>query len=302
MPARPLRLAVLLLGLAAPLAARAEGGAAPLPFSAHQSLWHEGLATVDEDVAGIARLPFRDPGRTAAILGGIGLLVLFDEPLTRGYQNTVEPAFDGFALPRLPWEEPFTEAGLASEDVWLLSGLAGSYAWGALSGDERASRAALLSGKAVGLSFLTTQVVLKSAIARNRPLPDLDDPASGGPGYTDDPFDFGNYHGISLAPDAYGTAMPSYHFTQYFAVARVYSGVYGGAAWPYGLAGLLAVSNIRGHHHWVSDMAAGAVLGIGIGDVVLRNSDNWRVARGATATLAPLATEAGAGVTLGVSF
>ena len=292
-----LPLFALLLGLAAPpTLALAEG---EIPFTARTSLWRETLTTVDDDVKALVVAPLRNPRKTGLVLAGIGALVLLDKPLTRSYQNTVEKAFDGFALPTLPWEKSLTDLGLASEDVWLLSGIAGSYAYGALSGDARAKRAALLSSKALTYSFITSQLVLKTVFSRKRPCQDLDQPNCATDVFTDDPLDFGNYHGISVQPDGYGTAMPSYHFTQYFAVAHVYSGVYGDSWLPYGAATLLAVSNIRGHRHWVSDMVAGTALGIGIGEVVLRNSDAYR-SGGLTA--APMVTKGGTGLSLGMRF
>ena len=293
-------LAGLLLALTftcAPLTrAHAEGS---IPFSGTTGIWRETLATVDDDVKAILRAPVKNPRKTAAIVAGIGALVILDKPLTRTYQNTVEKAFDGFALPTLPWEKKLTDLGLASEDVWMLSGIAGGYAYGALTGDERAQRAALLSSKALAYSFVTSQLALKTVFARKRPCEDLDQPDCSDGTFTDDPFDFGNFHGISVQPDGYGTAMPSYHFTQYFAVARVYSGVYGDSWLPYGAATLLAVSNIRGHRHWVSDMVAGSVIGLGIGQVVLNSSDTYR-AGGLTA--APLVTQDGKGFSLGMTF
>ncbi len=295
MPARRI-LAALITVLWLPSASLADGA---IPFSSKNSLWDETFRTIDDDVKALIQAPVKNPGKTGKILAGIGLLVLLDKPLTRTYQNTVEKAFDGFALPQLPWEKKLTDLGLASEDVWMLSGIAGSYAYGALTGDERSKRAALLSSKALALSFVTSQMVLKSVIARKRPCADLDQPNCSDGTFTDNPLDFGNFHGISVSPDGYGTAMPSYHFTQYFAVARVYSGVYGDSWIPFGAAGLLVVSNIRGHRHWVSDMVAGAALGIGIGEIVLRNSDAYR-AGGLTA--APLVTQNGTGLSIGMSF
>lgn len=292
-----LSLSLAIVALCLPLApARAENA---LPLTTRTSLWGETLSTIDDDVRGIATLPFENPRRTAKVLGGIGVLILLDKPLTRTYQNTVEKAFDGFALPRLPWEKKLTGLGLASEDVWMLSGIAGSLAYGIVTGDERSKRAALLSSKALVYSFATSQLVLKTAFGRKRPCADLDVQDCSDGTFTDNPFDFGNFHGISLSPDGYGTSMPSYHFTQYFAVARVYSGVYGDSWLPYGAAGVLAVSNIRGHRHWVSDMAVGTVLGLGIGSVVLRNSDAYRAG---SLNAVPLVTEDGGGLGLGISF
>lgn len=292
---RLLCLLCLCLGLG-PALARAEQ---PLPLTSATSIWGEALRTVDDDARAILTAPFKDGRRTGLVLAGIGALVLLDEPLTRTYQNTVEKAFDGFALPELPWEDSLGPLGLASEDVWMLSGMAIGYGYGVLAGDERAQRAAILSGKALAYSFVTSQLVLKSLIARKRPCADLDVPDCDDGTFTDNPLDFGNYHGISVAPDAYGTSMPSYHFTQYFAVARVYSGLYGGSWAPYGLAGLLAVSNIRGHRHWVSDMVAGTALGLGIGEIVLRNAEADRAGR---LTAAPVVTGDGGGVTVGMAF
>lgn len=285
----------LCLGLG-PALAQAEQ---PLPLTSATSIWGEALRTVDDDARAILRAPFKDGRRTGLFLAGIGALVLLDEPLTRAYRNTVESAFDGFALPELPWEDSLRPLGLASEDVWMLSGMAIGYGYGLLAGDERAQRAALLSGKALAYSFVTSQLVLKSLIARKRPCADLDLPDCDDGTFTDNPLDFGNYHGISVAPDAYGTSMPSYHFTQYFAAARVYSGLYGDSWAPYGLAGLLAVSNIRGHRHWVSDMVAGTALGLGIGEIVLRNAEADRAGR---LTAAPVMTGDGGGVALNMAF
>jgi membrane-associated phospholipid phosphatase len=202
-------------------------------------------------------------------------------------------------LPNLPWDKRLRKLGLASEDVWLLTAVAGSFAYGTLSGDERSKRAALLSSKALVYSFATTQIVLKSIIGRKRPCGDLDVPNCSDGTFTDNPLEFGNFHGISIRPEAYGTAMPSYHFTQYFAVARVYSGVYGDSWVPYGLATLLATSNIRGHRHWVSDMVAGTVIGLGIGEVVLRNSRDYRAG---TLTATPLFGNGSKGLSLEMKF
>lgn len=287
--------ACLCLGLAPSLALAEQ----PLPLTSATSIWGEALRSVDDDVKAILRAPFRDKRRTGLALAGIGALVLLDEPLTRAYQNTVEKAFDGFALPRLPWEDRLTSLGLVSEDVWMLSGMAIGYGYGVLSGDQRAQRGAILSGKALAYSFVTSQLVLKSLIARNRPCGDLDVPDCGDGTFTDNPLDFGNYHGISVAPLPYGTSMPSYHFTQYFAVARIYSDLYADSWVPYGLAGLLAVSNIRGHRHWVSDMVAGTALGLGIGEIVLRNAEVERASR---IMAAPVLTGDGGGLALGMAF
>ncbi len=238
------------------------------------------ISTFRPDLGDILRYPVDNPNTTLRALALVGGLILLDRPLTEFYQRNVEPAFDGFALPELPWQSGFSRLGLANEDTWLITGLAATFAYGAITGREREQRAALLSGEAILYSYLTTQIVLKAIFGRNRPYADL----RGGPGrgeacHTDNPGEFFNSTGIHLRPHRCGTSFPSYHFTQYFAVARVMSGIYDNSWVPYGAALLLSASNIRGHRHWVSDMVAGSLLGLAIGEIVLRNSNNFRAGR-----------------------
>lgn len=287
------------LTLALPLMAALAGPlrAQDVPFTPTGSLWRETFATVGADLKGIARAPLDHPRAVGRAAAAVGLLVLMDKPLTDFYQDRIEPLFKGFALPEAPVSWP--QYGIVSEDVWLLGGIAGSYIYGSLAGDERAERAALLSGKALAYSYLTSQLVLKTAFSRKRPYNDLDNPR-GDPGmYTDNPLDFFNFEGSYLSPGRSGRSMPSYHFTEYFAVARVYSGIYDNSLAPYGAAFVLAVSNIEGHHHWVSDMVAGSLIGYGIGSLVLKNDRDWRA--GQVQALPVLGPDA-AGVQLSMQF
>lgn len=260
----------------------------------------EFVMTAPQDVTGILRYPIDNPERTLGALALTGGLILLDRQLTEFHQERVEAAFSDFALPRLPWDRQLRRLGLASEDTWLLTGLAATYAYGRVTGREREQRAALLSGEAIFYSYLTTQVVLKTAFARNRPYGSLRD----GPGRrdgcrTDNPFDFFNFSGVRFGPEMCGTAFPSYHFTQNFAVARVLSGLYDDSWVPYGGALALSASNIRGHRHWVSDMVAGSLLGLAIGEVVLRNSDDFR---SRSIDVTPTVTRDSMGVYLSTKF
>ena len=165
--------------------------------------------------------------------------------------------------------------------------------------DEKSQTAAVLATKAVASSYLTTHLILKSAIGRNRPVQNLSG-FEGDPGdFTTNPLDFGNYHGVDLLTTAYGTAMPSFHTTLYFSVARVYAGVYDNYWVPYSLAGVLFASNIRGHRHWVSDMVAAAFIGTAIGEVVL---DGYYGSKGRSSSITPYATNEDVGVYFSKSF
>lgn len=269
-PLRILTLLTLPLGALAAAPAAAE----EIPFTPRPSLWREAVAPIPSEVRDIVRYPIDHPRQFGTAVAGVGLLVLLDKPLTDFYQDHIERAFRGFKLPQAPIA--FEAQGIMSEDIWMLAGIAGSFAYGQLSGDDRASRAAILSTRALAYSVVTSQYVLKPIIARKRPWPDLDNPQGDPNQYTDDPMDFFEYSGGTLAAGRSGRGMPSYHFTEYLAVARVYSGIYDNSPVPYGVAAVLAVSNIEGHHHWVSDMVAGGLIGYGIGSLVLKHDAEFR--------------------------
>ena len=278
-----------------------------VPFSPTPSLWQEkmaanfnaAVATVPADALGIVRYPIDHPqdfGKAALL---IGALVLFDKPLTEFYQDKIEPIFAGFSLPQAPISWP--QYGIVSEDGWLITGVAATYAFGVVAGDDRAQRAALLSAKAVVYSYLTSELVLKTAFARLRPYPDLQNPSGDPNTYTNNPYDFFNWGGSFLSPGRSGRSMPSYHFTEYMSVARVFSGVYDNSPWPYGVAAVLAVSNIQGHHHWVSDMVAGGLIGYGIGSLLLKNDKAYRAGQVQIDTL-PIIGPDSAGVAMTMQF
>jgi len=63
--------------------------------------------------------------------------------------------------------------------------------------------------------------------------------------------------------------MPSFHFTMYFSVARVYARSYDNYWLPYMVMGGMLGSDIKGHMHWVSDMVAGGLLGTYIGNRIV---------------------------------
>ena len=262
----------------------------------------DGIRTIDDDLIGIARIPFDYPEAFGAAALGLGALIVFDREITEAYQETVEAGLSGFVLPdlNLPWSDPIEDLGFVYEDVYIITGIAGAYFYGLATGNEQHQRAGILGTKALAYSVLTTQVVLKTIFGRNRPYDDLANAVEvpGSP-LTLDPFDFGNSTGVKIQPTLEGTAFPSYHFTQYAAVAHTLSGVYDNAIWPYAVMGVVAASRIEGHNHWVSDMVAGTLLGIGIGEVVLRSDEALRVGR---FDAIPSVSRNGIGLTLSTSF
>ncbi len=94
--------------------------------------------------------------------------------------------------------------------------------------------------------------------------------------------------------------MPSFHFTLYFSTARVYAGVYDNWIIPYGIAAALALNSAEGHNHWVSDMVAGALIGTGIGQIVLSNYDERK--REAMGMVIPIVSSKGVGAAFQMNF
>ena len=126
----------------------------------------------------------------------IGALVLADVPLTSFYQDEIEPVFEDFRLPTV--DVPERVSFLSNESRFLVAELAGSYVLGVALNDEQSQTVAVLSGKAIAYSYLTSHVLLKSAIGRNRPVQNLSSFEGDAGEFTTDPLDFDNYHGVSL--------------------------------------------------------------------------------------------------------
>jgi PAP2 superfamily len=235
------------------------------------ALIKDSFLDIGDDLKGIALYPVDHPKPALYSLLGVAGLVAVDKPVTRYWQDKVEPAFNGYNIkaPKFMTKTGINNAG--GVDGWLMLGIGGSWVLGAALDDQRSQLAALLSVKAAAYSVLVSQLVLKSLTGRLRPDPNLSNPTGQQP-YTTNPYAFGHFHHPFLGANQYGTAMPSFTFTLYFAVARVYSRVYDNYWIPYGLAAAALTSNIRGHHHWVSDMVAGSLVGTMIGSVVADNA------------------------------
>lgn len=264
-------------------------------FEKAERVFVESLSGIGQDLFDIASFPVRDPMTFGAYALGVAALTLVDTPTTTLYQKTVLPIGRQINLPK-----PFDIPHLTADEQNIGLGIAGTYAFGIAANDERAQVAALLSSKAVIYSYLTSHVLLKAAFGRLRPVKDLENHTGSTGVFTTNPFDFFKGTGVHLDSDPLGTGMPSFHFTLYFATARVYSGVYDNYVIPYGIAAALALNSAEGHNHWVSDMAAGALIGTGIGNVVLNNYDDRK--REKYGTVMPIVSSQGVGLGYHLSF
>lgn len=258
-------------------------------------VFEEAGGGIADDLADIFSYPFRDPLTFGALAAGVGALTLVDRETTTFYQQHIVPIGNSFNLPSLN-VLPY----IGSDGEYILAGIGATYAYGFLANDERSQVAAILASKAVAYSYLTSHLFLKTLFGRSRPVPDLATHTGPTGVFSTSPFEFFGSTGIHFDSHAEATAMPSFHFTLYFSTARVYAGVYDNWIIPYGIAAALALNSAEGHNHWVSDMVAGALIGTGIGQIVLSNYDERK--REAMGMVIPIVSSKGVGAAFQMNF
>ena len=136
----------------------------------------------------------------------------------------------------------FVAAGYArANPAWRMTGLMG---WGA-----QAVTAVLVQG-------------LKHGIGRPRPRLQREEEFFTGPG-------------LESGLDAF----PSGHASASFALAAVVARRHPAVAWPaYALAGFVSVTRVFRGSHYVSDVLAGAVLGLAVGTLAAMPVQDWKAA------------------------
>jgi membrane-associated phospholipid phosphatase len=83
----------------------------------------------------------------------------------------------------------------------------------------------------------------------------------------------------TFSRDGGGVSFPSGHTTQAFAVASVIAAHYQSfwvQAAAYGVAGLVGLSRMEQGAHYASDVLAGALIGVAVGNAVVRFNDSER--------------------------
>lgn len=223
------------------------------------------VTTVPSDLISITTYPVENLNETKIFVGITTALLITDRKTTWFIQNNVDPALE-FNYSRL-----FDSSFLTAADSYIIVGLGALYAGSLAVGSEKGQAAALLSYKSIAYSVLFTHLILKTVTARKRPFDPLEGSEEVEEPYTRNQFDFFNFHRPYVKANINATSFPSFRFTMCFATARVLQKVYNNAVIPYSICALALLPGFGGHDHWVSDMAAGAMVGIAIGNVVTGN-------------------------------
>lgn len=152
----------------------------------------------------------------------------------------------------------FTDLGNAGTGVVFLGA---AYLIGRFGGHDRLAEASSLSAEALLDTGLWT-TILKRVTARSRPVGGAD----------------GRFFDYQPAPGQSNESFPSGHSAGAFALATVFSGLYGEdhrwVSWvAYGAAGLVGISRVGLGRHFTSDVVVGGVIGNSFGRMVLARRD-----------------------------
>jgi membrane-associated phospholipid phosphatase len=182
------------------------------------------------------------------VVGEVAALMLLDEPIARFIQDNRSATLDDVAKGARQMGGP----------EFYLTVAGGTLAVGLITGDTRVTRAGGRLAATLALTGGLTRLG-KLVIGRDRPLERMDD------AFYFDPFSGGS------------RAMPSGHTSMAFALATSLSEEIRrpwATAVLYTGAGLVAWSRMNDNKHWVSDVAAGAMLGVFTAKVV---NGSWRI-------------------------
>jgi membrane-associated phospholipid phosphatase len=173
---------------------------------------------------------------------------------------------------QLEWSQTFETAGGPAYSALFVAGMFTAGRLGAPGGRFRAMTYDMLGAAVVNTAWSS---VIKEVVGRERPN-----------GQDDRSF-------------------PSGHTSNAFSLAAVAERHYG---WKvglpaYALAGLMGVSRLNEDKHWLSDVVAGAALGLVVGRTVVRvNGRGPGRADGAKWTVSPVVARRARGVRVAVSF
>ena len=188
----------------------------------------------------------RDWTTFGAVTASTAALFLVDDPVAEAFETFHLHEGDGGER----FSSHFLEPWGAKYSLAIMGGFIG---YGLLSKDLKSQSTGLLALESFALASLFVQIP-KRLIGRNRP--DM------GPNVS--PYEIGGPFS--------GTSLPSGHTTAVFAVASVIANQYADTKLvpviSYAIATAAGLSRIYDGRHWLSDVVAGAAMGIAVGNLV----------------------------------
>lgn len=227
----------------------------------------DSFLSVPGDFSAMGHTISSDWKRTALYTAGIVGLIAVDKHTTGFLHDEIEPRID-YHLPHIKSNIPY----VIGADPYIVYPIIGLYAGSLIINNKKGQVVAVNAVKSLAYSYVITQIVLKSVSGRNRPQRSINDDKPVVEPWTKDPWDFGNFHGIRFEHGGRGTAFPSFHATSYFAVAKVFQMEYDNYWIPYTVVTAIFLSDIKSHHHWVSDLLVGGLIGTIIGRSIVISS------------------------------
>lgn len=193
----------------------------------------------------------RDWATFGAVTATTAAIFLVDEPVVEGFQNFRTHSGEG--------GERFSADFLEPWDIdYSLAVIGGFLGYGLLANDSKSQSTGLLALESFALASLLVQIP-KRLIGRARPDSGTDV----------DPYQFDG--------PLQDTSLPSGHTTAVFAVASVIANQYADTrvvpVISYTVAAAVGLSRIYDGRHWLSDVVAGAALGIAVGNLVSPNKN-----------------------------
>lgn len=234
-----------------PIVVLAQGESTNQP-SIRKSYLHSYLLDTRDIFIAPGRWDGKDWIRFGAAAGGTLILFSQDEKIDAFFQDHRTKRIDNISRYGLePWGN------------WYAAGTLGILYLSGSFQDNSSGRIAALNGiKAYVLGGLFAHIP-KLVFGRYRPYQAIpSDP------YQFEPFNWGY------------SSFVSGHSSTNFAVASAIAGSYPDKKWvgwvSYSLATMASLSRVYENKHWSSDVFAGALLGYGIGRLII-NQENWRI-------------------------
>ncbi|GIZ08637.1 phosphatase PAP2 family protein [Flavobacterium sp. UMI-01] len=228
------------------------------------------VLSVPNDFSEMGHTISSDWKRTALYTGGILGLIATDKITTGFLHDHIEPNID-YTLPKIDVLKTGVDWSQGN-NAYILYPILGLYAGSFIANHEKGQVVAINAVKSVAYSYVLSHLVLKTIFARHRPQRRLNDDNPVESPWTKNNWDFGNYHPVYFKSKADGTALPSFHATFYFSVAKVFQMEYNNYWIPYTIATGVFLADIKSHNHWVSDLLVGGLVGTIIGKSVVNSS------------------------------